>query len=165
MVQRSLFPPRAVKTTDRALIGSVIVASAMALIQPFEGVRTDPYQDIVGVWTVCAGETHVPMRRYSRAECDAMLKRAIEGDYGLGVLAAVPEIQHRPGPFIASISLAYNIGVPAFTRSTAAQRFRAGDWRGGCDAFLLWDKAGGKTVPGLVRRRRAERAECLKRLD
>ncbi len=165
MAERSLFSPRVIKTTDRALISSVIVASAMALIQPFEGVRTDPYKDIVGVWTVCAGETRVPMRRYSRAECDAMLRRAIEGDYGRGVLAAVPGLQTRPGPFIASISLAYNIGVPAFARSTAARRFQAGDWQGGCEAFLLWDKAGGKTIPGLVRRRRAERAVCLKGLD
>jgi lysozyme len=165
MANRSLFAGRAVRTTDRALISSIVVAGAMALIQPFEGTKTEPYKDIVGVWTVCAGETRVPMRHYSRPECDAMLRRAIESDFGTGVLTAVPELQRRPGPFIASISLAYNIGVPAFARSTVARRFRAGDWRGGCDAFLMWDRAGGRTIPGLARRRRAERLTCLQGLD
>lgn len=161
MADRRFLPLRAVRATDRALIGSTVIAAAMALIQPFEGTRLTPYRDVVGVWTVCTGETRVPMRRYSRAECDAMLRRAIESDYGLGVLRAVPAIQNRPGPFVAAISLAYNIGVPAFAGSTVTRRFRAGDWQGGCEAFLMWDKAGGRAIAGLRRRREAERAVCL----
>lgn len=142
-------------------IGGAIIAAAMALIEPHEGTRLVPYRDMVGVWTVCIGETRVPMRRYSRAECRAMLRRAIESDYGMGVLTAVPALQARPHQLTASISLAYNIGVPAFTRSTAARRFRAGQWRAGCDAFMLWNRAGGRIVPGLVRRRAAEHTLCV----
>ena len=48
----------------------------------------------------------------------------------------------------AATRLSFNIGVVAFCRSTAARRFNAGDWRGGCDAFLAWNKArvGGRLV-------------------
>lgn len=142
-------------------IGGAVIAAAMALIEPHEGTRLDPYRDMVGVWTVCTGETRVPMRRYSRDECRAMLRQAIESEYGAGVLAAVPALQARPHQLTAAISLAYNIGAPAFARSTVARRFRAGDWRGGCDAFLLWNRAGGRVVRGIVRRRAAERSVCL----
>ena len=49
-------------------------------------------------------------------------------------------------------------------RSTAARRFNAGDWRGGCEAFLMWNKAGGRPVRGLTLRRQRERALCMKGL-
>lgn len=104
------------------------------------------------------------MRRYTRAECRDLLRRAVVSDYGAGVLAAVPGLEGRPRPLAASISLAYNIGVPAFARSTVARRFNRGDWRGGCDAFLAWNRAGGKVVRGLTRRRADERRLCLEGL-
>lgn len=146
-----------------AAAGALAAAALIAtpLIEQWEGTRTVPYRDIVGIWTVCTGETRVAMRRYTRTECRDLLRRAIVSDYGAGVLAAVPALEGRPRPLAASISLAYNIGVSAFARSTAARRFNRGDWRGGCDAFLLWTRAGGRTVPGLVNRRRDERRLCL----
>lgn len=145
-----------------ALAAAALIATP--LIERWEGTRPNPYRDIVGVWTVCTGETRVPMRRYTRDECRDMLRRAIVSDYGAGVLAAVPALEHRPRQFAASISLAYNIGVPAFARSTVARRFNRGDWRGGCDAFLMWTRAGGREVRGLVNRRRDEQRLCLEGL-
>lgn len=144
---------------------SALVASAMLLALPFierwEGTHLSPYRDMVGVWTVCTGETRVAMRRYSRAECSTMLERAIRSTYGAGVLACVPATEHRPRILAASISLSYNIGVSAYCRSTVARRFNAGEWRAGCDAFLLWNRAGGRIVQGLVNRRESERRLCL----
>lgn len=61
-------------------------------------------------------------------------------------------------------ALIFNIGTGGFCRSTAARRFNAGNWRGGCDAFLMWNKAGGREVRGLTLRRQRERALCLKGL-
>jgi lysozyme len=74
----------------------------------------------------------------------------------------VPELKGKPNALAASVSLAYNIGTAGFCRSTAAKRFRAGDVRGGCNAFLVWNKAGGRVVAGLARRRSAERSICLR---
>lgn len=154
-------PGKGVRATGAASAIAAAALIATPFIEAWEGTRTVPYRDIVGVWTVCTGETRVAMRRYSPAECRDLLRRAILSDYGTGVLAAVPALEDRPRPLAASISLAYNIGVPAFARSTAARRFNRGDWRGGCDAFLMWTRAGGRTVRGLVNRRRAERRLCL----
>jgi lysozyme len=149
-----------------ALIGVPAAAALLAAIAGFEGYAPEPYDDPAGVPTVCWGDTqHVARgRTYSRAECGARLERQAAAHVA-PVLRCVPQLRGREGALIASASLAYNIGAPAFCRSTAARRFRAGDWQGGCDAFLVWDKArvNGRLVPlrGLANRRRAERAICL----
>jgi len=151
--------------TLAAGVGALVATAmtlALPLLQHWEGKRNEPYRDIVGVLTVCYGETQGPMRHFTDAECTAKLKTRVEADYAKPILACVPALGQRPYPFGASISLSYNIGARAFCGSTVARRFRAGDWRGGCDAFRMWNKAGGKVVNGLVRRREAERAMCLK---
>jgi lysozyme len=140
---------------------AAVMAGASALIGQWEGLRERPYRDLVGIATVCYGETRVPMRRYTRAECDMLLATALRDDLAPSLLRIVPTLADRPGPFVASLSLAWNIGAGAYARSTVARRFRAGDWRGGCDAFLMWNKAGGKVIAGLARRRAAERRLCL----
>lgn len=158
-------PARARRMATALGGGSLIaagIALALPMIERWEGTRLTPYRDIVGVMTVCTGETRVAMRRYTARECRAMLEEAVRGTYGAGVLACVPALARRPHALAASISLAYNIGTAAFCRSTAARRFKGGDWRGGCEAFLLWTKAGGRTIAGLVNRRRDERALCLR---
>lgn len=151
-----------------AIGGGAFVALAVAIATPmveqWEGTRLAPYRDMAGIATVCTGETRVAMRKYTPAECAAMLRRALADDYAPAVLKAVPALRDRPNQFAASISLAYNIGAVAFARSTVARRFNAGDWRGGCDAFLMWTRAGGRVLPGLEKRRRAERQLCLKGL-
>ncbi|HEX7852336.1 MAG TPA: lysozyme [Sphingobium sp.] len=146
--------------------GSAVLAAALSLATPeimrWEGKRNDPYRDIVGVLTVCYGETQATMRRYSDAECATMLTRRVEQDYARPILACVPGFATRAYPFAAAISLSYNIGTAGFCRSTAARQFNAGNWADGCDAFLPWNKAGGRVIAGLARRREAERQICLK---
>jgi len=148
-----------------AVGGGGMMALALALstptIEQWEGTRTYPYRDIAGIWTVCTGETRVAMRRYTPAECETMLRRAVEDEFAPAVIAAVPGLKSRPYQLAATISLTYNIGTRGFARSTVARRFNAGNWKGGCDAFLMWVNAGGKRVQGLVNRRKAERELCL----
>jgi lysozyme len=67
----------------------------------------------------------------------------------------------HPHEFDAAVSLAYTIGGQAFCGSTVARRFNAGDYEGACNAFLMWDKFRGRTLPGLVARRERERLLCL----
>jgi lysozyme len=67
------------------------------------------------------------------------------------------------GEYDASIQLAYNIGAGAFCRSTVVKRFNAMDYEGACDAFLMWNKVGGREVRGLTKRRERERELCLGR--
>lgn len=146
-----------------AVIGTSAVAGLIAVVAQFEGRSNDPYLDIVNVPTVCFGETRVEMRRYSDAECEDMLAGGL-ADFAEPVLRRNPELLGHDPQLIAATSLAYNIGSSAYNRSTVAKRFSAGNWRGACDAFLMWTKAGGREVKGLRIRREKERVICLRGL-
>lgn len=145
-----------------ALVGGA-AAGLIAVVGAFEGKSNDPYLDIVGVPTVCYGETRVPMRHYTDAECDEMLAKGL-ADFAGPVLKRNPELRGRDPQLLAAVSLSYNIGIRAYNGSTVARRFSAGDFKGACDAFLMWNKAGGRVVPGLTRRRVKEREICLRGL-
>lgn len=140
--------------------GAGVAAALIALVAQWEGKRNDPYRDIVGVWTVCYGETRVPMRRYTDAECEEMLAKGLN-DFAEPVLKRNPELRGRPNQLVAAVSLSYNIGIANYNKSTVARRFSERRWREACDAFLMWRMAGGKVVQGLVNRRNHERRICL----
>ncbi len=145
---------------------AVGVSAAMLLVgfvAQWEGKSNDPYRDLVGVWTVCYGETRVQMRRYTDAECKEMKANAL-ADFADPVLKRNPELKGRDNQLAAAVSLSYNIGSAAYARSTVARRFSEGRWREACDAFLLWNRAGGRVVKGLDNRRRSERELCLRGL-
>lgn len=141
-----------------------MTAIALALSTPFiggwEGKRNDPYRDIAGVQTVCYGETRVPMKRYTDDECLGMLEKAARG-FSDEVIRCTPGLQGHPYQLAAATSLAYNIGTGAYCKSTVARRFNAGDFKGGCEAFKMWNKAGGKVSKGLVNRRNSEYELCM----
>lgn len=125
------------------------------------------YADIVGVWTICDGLTRGVKR--GQVETREGCARRLEAELIVvadASLACVPTLRDvgRDYQRQAFISLAYNIGTPAACSSTAAKRFRVRDWRRGCDAFLMWNKAGRplRVVPGLTARRQRERAVCLR---
>lgn len=138
-------------------------ALMISMVALWEGKSNTPYVDIVGVRTVCYGETRVVMKPYTDAECEDMLAGGL-ADFAEAVVDRNPELMGHNNQLAAATSLAYNIGVRAYGRSTVAKRFSAGNWRGACEAFLMWNKAGGRVVKGLDNRRRYERARCLKDL-
>lgn len=142
--------------------GLALLATTMStdIIAKWEGRRLDPYRDVVGIWTVCYGETRVPMRRYTPKECKALLTKGVT-EFQKGVLKCTPGLEGRPYQLAAATSLSYNIGVSAYCKSTAARRFNAGDWKGGCEAFRMWRFAGGRELRGLINRRADEVKLCL----
>lgn len=148
------------KTKLGAVVGTA-AAGLIAVVAMFEGKSNDPYLDIVNVATVCYGETNVPMRRYSDAECADMLADSLAG-YGAAVLKRNPNLRGHDPQVLAATSLTYNVGVGAYNRSTVARHFEAGRWRSACNGFLAWNRAGGRVVPGLTKRREKERQICLR---
>lgn len=128
------------------------------------------YLDIVGVATACDGLTSYQGRKikpgdqFTEAQCAIMLEDALV-EHAEGVMACTPglalAIPGRDMARFAAVSLAYNIGVRRYCGSTARARFNAGLIRQACDAILPWNKAGGRVVAGLVKRRERERAACL----
>lgn len=146
---------------NKWLLG-VVTAAVLATVSQFEGKSNDPYFDIVGVQTVCDGQTNVPMRHYSDAECAAMLKASLV-KYGNGILQCI-SVPITSSEHAAYTSFSYNVGVQAFCKSSLLKKLNAGDHYGACDGLLAWDKAAGKEVVGLLNRRKGERELCLKEL-
>jgi len=121
------------------------------------------YLDIVKVPTACDGLTKGMKlgQRYTEAQCMAMLEAELV-DTGQRVLACTPALkaQGRDNQRVAAVLLAYNIGWPRYCHSTADRKFDAGDINGACDAFLMWNRAGGRVVRGLTNRRQHEIRIC-----
>lgn len=125
------------------------------------------YRDIVGVPTLCFGETlGVKMSdRATDAECRQKLEARLTNDFRAGLhhyfSADTRANRLTPQRDAAYVDLAYNVGIRGAGRSTATRRLNAGDIAGGCAALTWWNKAGGRVVRGLVRRRSNDYGLCM----
>jgi lysozyme len=144
-----------------AIAALSLSAAALVGIATHEGYVGQAYRDIVGVWTIGFGTTEQvkagdkidPVRALQRKMADV---QKFEG--ALKQCVKVPLHQHE---YDAFLSLAYNIGPGAFCGSTLVRKLNAEDYAGACAEILRWDKAGGKTVAGLTKRRQAEYRQCM----
>lgn len=141
--------------------------AGLDLIKEFEGFRAQTYDDGVGVLTIGYGTTAragvgitpKPGMTITKQEAEVYLQRALDK-----FSAKITPHIHKPmsdNEYAAFLSLAYNIGPTAFKRSSALKHFNAGDKAKAAKSILLWNKAGGKKLRGLVRRREAEKALFL----
>lgn len=144
-----------------------IPQQAIDLVKEFEGFRESTYLDSVGVPTIGYGTTAaaglgivpVPGMTISERQAEKFLVKGLEK-----FAAAIrPHITREPtdNEWSAMLSLAYNIGPGAFRKSSVLRFHNAGETMRAADAFLLWDKAGGQVLRGLVRRRQRERTLYL----
>ncbi len=145
-------------------MGMKLSDKGAALLEEFEGFRAHAYRDAVGVPTIGFGSTkgvRMGDGPVTRAQARARLKREVDEVYGAAVNRLGLQLnQHQ---FDALCSFVYNLGPGAIGPSTGIGRaLRAREWRRAADELLKWDKAGGRTLLGLTRRRRAERALFLK---
>lgn len=90
------------------------------------------------------------------AEAKELLLTDLEKEYLPGVLAAI-DVPLTKNQLDALVSLCYNIGVGAIAKSTLVRKLNAGDINGAANEFLKWNKANGRILSGLTRRRIAER--------
>ena len=149
----------------------------------FEGYRNKPYLCPASLWTVGYGEVlyqdqiklpvvrkegytgmirkEYPLRDadnrvWSKDEIEERFKNLLVS-FERGVLRLAPNLSGRQGLFDACVCLSYNIGVGGFQRSTLRQRIlRDEPLDSIAEGFLMYSKAAGKELPGLVRRRKAE---------
>jgi lysozyme len=136
-----------------------MVAIATPIYVGWEGTRTLPYQDIVGVWTVCSGDTRnvVPGKRLTEAECNQRTEAILE-EYGEGVAKLSPGIENNPYEWAAHTIFAANVGLGNYGNSTVRRLYNAGQHRLACRHIRDWRKAGGQVVPGLINRRNGTNA-------
>lgn len=130
-----------------------------ALIKRFEGLRLDAYRCPAGVATIGYGSTG-PHVRMGMTITPGEAERLLDDDlsrFEVGVTAMVGSVLTSDDEFSAMVSLAFNVGLQAFATSTLLKRHKAGNKIGAANAFLSWVFANKKKLPGLVRRREAER--------
>ncbi|EQA1884668.1 lysozyme [Citrobacter freundii] len=139
--------------------------NGIVLIKKFEGCRLTAYPDPgtgSAPWTIGYGWTHPvdgkpvrPGMTIDQATADRLLKTGLVS-YENDVLKLV-RVKLTQGQFDALVSFAYNVGSRALSTSTLLKKLNVGDIKGAADEFLRWNKAGGKVMPGLTNRRKAER--------
>lgn len=145
-------------------------AAGIALIKEFEGCRLKAYPDPATggePWTIGYGLTSaagiIPVKRglvITQAQADEYLVKSL-AKYEDAVSKALTK-PPTPNQFAAMVSLCFNIGPGNFAKSSVVRKLNAGDVAGAANAFLLWNKAAGKVMAGLTRRREAERKLFLK---
>lgn len=128
------------------------LAIATAFVTSYEGERTTPYFDSVGVQTVCRGETHVIMRKYTHDECEAMTIERVKEfqDY---VKQSTPGIEKYPYTWASFTSFAYNNGQGTYSNSSVRRLYNQGEYIAACRFIRNYNKAGGQVLTGLVYRR------------
>ena len=136
------------------------------LICGFEGKRLTAYDDGVGVWTIGFGTTVYPngikvMKGDTCTEAQAKTYMAHDLKKFEATVNKAVTVQLNQNQFDALVSLAYNIGTNAFSKSTLVKKLNANDIRGAADQFDVWVNAGGKRMQGLVNRRAKEKALFL----
>lgn len=148
---------------------AAVLALAAAMIGPYEGFYAKTYKDMVGVPTVCFGETEKEavalgrIRPYTRQECEDMLAGSLKKYYA-GMMACVTKPM-TVNMQVAFTSATYNFGIHGFCKSSMARLVNEGKPRQACDALMMWNRAGGRVVRGLTIRRAGERARCLEGLS
>ncbi|MBF2003654.1 MAG: lysozyme [Synechococcales cyanobacterium C42_A2020_086] len=138
-----------------------INAKGLQLLKSFEGLELRAYQDAVGVWTIGYGTTSGvrPGMVITEAQAEELLKRDLARfERAVSDLVEVPLTDDQ---FSALVSFAYNVGEGALASSTLLRLLNQRNYQGAADQLLRWDKAGGRPLAGLTRRRRAERALFL----
>lgn len=154
-------------------------AAAIKMVKHHEGVRTRPYRCPALLWTVGVGHVIDPShaavkyeerrslpipagwdRTLTMDEVDAILAQDL-ARFERGVARLCPASVNHQGQFDALVSFAFNVGIGNLQRSSIRMRYNRGDVEGAADAFLMWTKAAGKVLTGLVKRRNDERAMFL----
>jgi lysozyme len=153
--------------------------AAIQMIKHHEGVRTKPYRCPALLWTVGVGHvidpTHtttpfnerknlpIPAgwdRVLTMDEVDRILSQDL-GRFERGVVRLCPAAVGRQGVFDALVSFAFNVGLGNLQRSSLRMKTNRSELEEAADEFLKWTKAGGRVLPGLVKRRNDERALYL----
>lgn len=145
---------------------------ATELCRRFEGFCAKPYLCPAGVATIGYGSTYYPSGRkvtlqddpVSEAHARAMLVHELMQTYAPGVIRQCPGLLSLAlatsdwRKLNAIVDFSYNLGLGRLQTSTLKRKLNAQDWPGAREQLALWVRGGGRVLPGLVARRKAEAA-------
>lgn len=139
----------------RAVAALSLTAAGVAGISLHEGRVRTAYQDPVKVWTVCDGHTRSAKEyvgvQVDDSTCDRLLREDVGGaEKDVKRLVKVPVTQEQ---YNELVDFVFNVGGGNFASSTLLRKINAGDCLGAGAEFPRWNRAGGKVLPGLTKRR------------
>jgi lysozyme len=162
--------------------------AAVDLVKQYEGIpgfgdgtgTIRPYLDPVGIWTIGWGHAIASGGHFLRGNAAltevkalypagitvAQAETLLQSDLmqaGAGVLASV-SVALNDNQYGALTSFAFNLGIANLRSSTLLSLLNAGNFPGAADQFLRWCHANGQALPGLLKRRNAERSLFLERV-
>lgn len=156
-----------------------VSSAAIEMIKHHEGVRMRPYRCPALLWTVGVGHvidpthTNVPFnerrslpipegwdRAITMDEVDTILAKDL-ARFERGVARLCPAALGNQGVFDSLVSFSFNVGLGNLQRSGLRMKTNRGEFEEAANEFLKWTKAGGKVLPGLVKRRKDEQALFL----
>lgn len=141
---------------------AAVLALAGGLVLKYEGSRNEAYWDPYGkVWTICEGHTGPDVKQglvYTDAQCEAIRNQDLAiANASLKRCLTMPMLVQIEAALTDAI---YNIGPKVVCGSTLQRKAIANDWPGACAELSRWDRAGGRVLKGLTRRRTDERGLC-----
>lgn len=142
-------------------VSAVLVAAlATPMVMDHEGLRTRAYLDPVNIPTICFGETlGVKMGDVKTPEqCKEILQPRLQGF--IKEMRACTAVDLPAKTEAAFLSFTYNLGSGVYCKNIAHKRINKGKLEEACAALSLYNKAGGRVLNGLVKRRAEERALC-----
>jgi lysozyme len=142
------------------VVAAAVAALATPVVVHYEGEIRRGYRDPIGIVTACVGHTATAQmgRTYTAAECRTLLEHDL-GEHNAGMLSCV-KVPMDDHVHAALLSFTFNVGVQNFCTSALVRKLNAGDTAGACAELSRWVNAGGRQLPGLVKRRAAERELC-----
>lgn len=142
---------------------TAIGLAAIALVGRFEGYKPYAYRDVIGVWTACYGSTKgiKAGMKFTKEECDdKFLDDLQRHEAGMRACLKAPDAIPAKS-YVAFLSLTYNIGTGGFCKSSVARAINAGKLEYACHRLKVFNRAGGRVVRGLTKRRAQEEKVCL----
>lgn len=153
--------PKIAKVLAGLGLSAAAVMAGSGTVSYFEGKENKAYVDPVGIVTICYGETKgVKKGDYKTDEqcLESLASELVEHERGMLKVVRVPLSTKEQAAYL---SFTYNLGVKAFTNSTLLKKLNSGDRVGACNQLLRWNKANGKVLNGLTKRRQEENKLCL----
>jgi lysozyme len=130
--------------------------AGIELIKHFEGLHTEAYLCPANVWTIGYGHTQGVRKGQVITEAEAeqfLIEDLSSAESSVERLIACALNENQ---FAALVSFTFNLGAGNLKTSTLRRKLNGGDYDAVPSELARWVKAGGKTLPGLVRRRAAE---------
>ncbi len=133
-----------------------ISQAGIDFIKGYEALRLQAYDDGVGVWTIGYGHTRGVKKgdKITAAQAEQYFRDDL-GPFEKAINDAVT-VPLQQAQYDALVSFTFNVGAGTFKSSTLLRLLNEGDYIGAANEFLKWDKAGGKVMAGLTRRRKDE---------